>query len=154
MSESLTNARWWADVRREAIAANVHTSNISMQDSAVRQYAGGAFAAGHMTNAETAAVLSELGLDGSTPRVGALTTKLLSSIRATTPPGSEFADPFADYARGIEQAIAIVRGDYARANNPTPRRDYTSSQAGSRLGVWAAFGAAVAAFAAARRARR
>lgn len=122
MTPTLHNAHWWADLRDEA--AEIDPQRVDLQTDAIHQAISDLQDAGRITRADATMTRWELGLESEAPAVGYSTGRFIAAHLE-----ARGVDPFLTYAQGLEQAIARDRSDWARAQNPTPRKAYPDGPA-------------------------
>jgi hypothetical protein len=119
------NARWFADVRVEALRLGVAVPVVDQQTDTILQAIAEAVAAGKLSQREADAAITEFGFVSGVPRVGPAVVPILNAFAAMH--GGHYLSVLETYARGIEQALARARGDTAAAMNPQPRKDYADA---------------------------
>lgn len=123
MTPTLRNARWYADVRAEALDADVAAAQIEAMDRTVTDAIDQLVSRGALSAQDATAVRWQLGMEDAPPHVDEPVRRFIVASWQLND-GAAQLDPFEQYAQGLEQELARVSMDYARQLNPTPRKDY------------------------------
>lgn len=123
MTPTLRNARWYADVRAEALASKVALPQVYAMDDAIKQSIQDLTQSGRLSIDDGRDTRWGLGLEGTPANVGEPVRRFIVASWSLNDGGAQL-DPFELYARGLEQQLAQARGDAARTLNPTPRKNY------------------------------